>query len=724
MLVRIRIGDEEQQLTWDEWEYRVRAGRVPPTALVHFEAVTGEGFLPAGELEMYRSLRNEAAIAWRGRFTSSPPPVLTALLVGVQVRIWWAARLPEVEEVLVQRFTNWTSPTLEDGEFWRLITMGLLHTETFHLILNMLWLAYTGWNLERALGRANLFTLYFASVLGGSLASMFGTPDTTSLGASGGVFGLVAASVVFGFTRPELLPERGRRLFGVAMAPYLLVMFASGLANSGTDNWSHLGGLVTGGLLVLALDPDTLQRRTRWNLWVQLSVGAVAAAVLAGLALFGPRIHPLVDAERIAARQHPGGDGAPPVHITLDYRVPLGWKPGASAARDLGFTSRVGSRVWAVSETRHEGPVEVEALAGSWLEAVQRSWPDARPGELESTRIAGMAGWRRIVTFDQGRLIEWKCATRGVWSLEVVWQVDADRIDRLATLRDRLLERVVWNEPASLFRARAAAARSPYSTRRQADLARELTLVGDVAGAMETWTSLLADRPDDVSLWLGVLETTRWYPDPTAPPTALWEDALRLHPEPRVVGEVIGSLEAHGRSVEAVGLAEIAWQRWPGDRVLARGRMAHDLPIGLDAEHHRPWYLTHDPLTWELRDEEWGGPPTLELEAALVRGRAFQEMREGLVEQALHRLDAGDLAVIDTLLILQHAAPPEDRTAAVVELGVGLEVLASGGQVPWMPEALQRGIGERLHADPAGRLMERIRSGGPCPDGGSWCPGD
>src|SRR5690606_33637586 len=101
-----------------------------------------------------------------------------------------------------------------------------------------LWLAYTGWNLERALGRVNLRMIYLASVLGGRALSILFSPETRSLGASGGVFGLVAAAVVFGFVRPELLPQRGRRVFGLALLPYLVVMFLSGLSSVGIDNWA------------------------------------------------------------------------------------------------------------------------------------------------------------------------------------------------------------------------------------------------------------------------------------------------------------------------------------------------------------------------------------------------------------------------------------------------------------------------------------------------------
>ena len=78
-------------------------------------------------------------------------------------------------------------PVFEDGEIWRMLTMGVSHQAAFHLGMNMLWLFYCGWNLERALGRANLLFLFLGSVFAGSVLSMFGNPWIPSLGASGGI---------------------------------------------------------------------------------------------------------------------------------------------------------------------------------------------------------------------------------------------------------------------------------------------------------------------------------------------------------------------------------------------------------------------------------------------------------------------------------------------------------------------------------------------------------
>ena len=170
-MVEIRIGDQLIHLSWDEWEERVRDGRIPDDAAVRFPPVTGEDFRVASELEMFTSVRSDATRAWQSRFRGSAPPLLTALLVGAQIRIWWFAQDAPTRDMLVANFTNWAAPCLENGEVWRPLTMGVLHYRFDHIFMNMVFMAYTSFNLERALGKANLALLFFGSVLTGSIAS-------------------------------------------------------------------------------------------------------------------------------------------------------------------------------------------------------------------------------------------------------------------------------------------------------------------------------------------------------------------------------------------------------------------------------------------------------------------------------------------------------------------------------------------------------------------------
>ena len=90
-----------------------------------------------------------------------------------------------------------------------------------------------------------------------------------------------------------MLPEKGRRLFGWALLPYLLLMFTMGLFQDGVDNWGHFGGLVAGLVFGFVLDPPPLQRRAGWNRFWQSGIVGGTLVLLTTFALVGPRLHPL-----------------------------------------------------------------------------------------------------------------------------------------------------------------------------------------------------------------------------------------------------------------------------------------------------------------------------------------------------------------------------------------------------------------------------------------------
>jgi len=636
-LIRVRIGADEHQLGWEEWEERVRSGRVPDDALVQFEAVTRGEWVPAAELEMYRSLRNDAAIAWQSAFAEGPPPVLTALLVGVQIRIWWLARLPDVRSELVERFTNWTAPALENGEVWRPLTMGILHTDLFHIVLNMLWLGYTGWNLERALGRANVLAIYVGAVVAGSMLSMFGSPDTPSLGASGGVFGLVAASTVFGFVRPDVLPSRGRRLFGMAMLPYLLLMFWSGLMNADTDNWSHLGGLLTGLLLGFVLSPPPLERPKGRNRRWQLGVYGTVAATLATLYVVGPRALPLVDHEVARLSRRDRAKIIPvPGYRSLEWSVPSGWQPGAGPGGVPGFRSVAGDRTFAVRERQTDLLASVDAMGEAWLAEVRESWPEARASEQEAATVAGHEGrYLRVVIDPQGepRGLEWWGAVRGVHTLEVVWTVDLAFAQRLDPLRDRLRSNVVWRDPRSLVSARNDVAYTPNSPRARTELALALAEIGATDEAMALHRQLRLERPDDPDRWIDTFRSVSLGGIDAPVQEALWAEALDRAPTTRVVVDVIAGLDAAGRQQEADGLADAAWTAQPGERLLRRARRRRALSIELTPTGI-PWDDAFVPGTAAQRGagtlETWRAEP-LSLEVAARRGTLRATEREAVI---------------------------------------------------------------------------------------------
>src|SRR5437879_9290037 len=89
------------------------------------------------------------------------------------------------------------------GEYWRLTTYSFLHFNGVHLLVNVLLLFWIAGILERRAGAALTGAIYLCSVLSSALVILLvhsWHPKTgATVGASGGMFGLVGATLVISY---------------------------------------------------------------------------------------------------------------------------------------------------------------------------------------------------------------------------------------------------------------------------------------------------------------------------------------------------------------------------------------------------------------------------------------------------------------------------------------------------------------------------------------------
>lgn len=135
------------------------------------------------------------------------------------------------------------------GEVWRLFASAFLHGDVFHLFVNMYALWSFGSLLESLLGARRFILLYGLSALGGAIASaMFGSA-MWSVGASGAIWGLMAAGIAVAYWPRDLLPpdivDQLRKRAWVPLAINLVYSFQPGI-----DILAHLGGGLVGFLLI------------------------------------------------------------------------------------------------------------------------------------------------------------------------------------------------------------------------------------------------------------------------------------------------------------------------------------------------------------------------------------------------------------------------------------------------------------------------------------------
>ena len=149
------------------------------------------------------------------------------------------------------------------GEYWRLFSALFLHFGIMHLVFNAWALWVIGREVEALYGSARFTIIYFLSGLFGNVAFYcLGEAFVPSAGASGAIFGIIGAEVAFFYLNRRLLGGLGQQRLR-----NLLIIVGINLAfgftpGAGINYIAHIGGLISGLLLGLALAP---QYSVRWT---------------------------------------------------------------------------------------------------------------------------------------------------------------------------------------------------------------------------------------------------------------------------------------------------------------------------------------------------------------------------------------------------------------------------------------------------------------------------
>ncbi|MFT4638054.1 MAG: membrane associated rhomboid family serine protease [Verrucomicrobiales bacterium] len=142
---------------------------------------------------------------------------------------------------------------LQNGEWWRLVTAGVMHGSLLHIFFNGSALYFLGRVTIAMVGAPLLGLVFLTSIVGGALASLYLSGGRPSVGASGGVMG------VLGFLTVILVLHRSGipRPYKTNLLQAILIMSIFGaLGAQYIDNAAHAGGLLVGGLLGIILVPS------------------------------------------------------------------------------------------------------------------------------------------------------------------------------------------------------------------------------------------------------------------------------------------------------------------------------------------------------------------------------------------------------------------------------------------------------------------------------------
>lgn len=170
-----------------------------------------------------------------------------------------------------------------NGEWWRLLTGPLLHGQLIHLVMNGLGLHFLGRRTEVMAGWPHFILVFLISMIGGGIASAYGLPAQASVGASGGIMGLLGFLLVFERLHSRLVPRQATRRLLAALVFTFIVGY---IGYSLIDNWAHGGGLLVGmGYAAIAYPASSSPHRPKANS-IDRVLGALAAAVVTASAIF------------------------------------------------------------------------------------------------------------------------------------------------------------------------------------------------------------------------------------------------------------------------------------------------------------------------------------------------------------------------------------------------------------------------------------------------------
>ncbi|MFB6265621.1 MAG: rhomboid family intramembrane serine protease [Candidatus Nanohaloarchaea archaeon] len=184
---------------------------------------------------------------------------VTYLLAAVNICFFVSAAYLGLLGELVHYY-GFSLANVMEGNYISLVVSGFLHTGLPHLFYNSVFLVLFGRAVEEEFGHVKTVAVYFAGMFAGEafFAALF--PTASAVGASGAVFGLMAAGTLVEPGRPvhEKFLPLPISLIGVL---YLLPAVGNAFSLAGdVANIAHVGGAVAGSVLAFLWRPEQAKK--------------------------------------------------------------------------------------------------------------------------------------------------------------------------------------------------------------------------------------------------------------------------------------------------------------------------------------------------------------------------------------------------------------------------------------------------------------------------------
>jgi len=205
-----------------------------------------------------------------GEEIPSPSPYVSYIMIAVITMIfavmWWqsggnlGALTIDGEYSNADLYGQKNNDLIRSGQYWRFLTPVFLHGSPIHLITNALSIYWLGTQIEKIYGARRFLIIYILAGIAGNVVSFMQTANP-SLGASGAIFGLIGAGLIFPLRFRSLMRSEARDSILKNLLTITAINIGMGYSIPGVDNMAHMGGLAGGGLVALFLIPDVLDVR-------------------------------------------------------------------------------------------------------------------------------------------------------------------------------------------------------------------------------------------------------------------------------------------------------------------------------------------------------------------------------------------------------------------------------------------------------------------------------
>ena len=222
-----------------------------------------DGFYLINKITFDISKKNIEESEKRNKMFKEKKPTVTYLIILINLIVFGLMYVfgngSENIDTLIKFGANY-APLTKSGEYYRLITSAFLHIGVIHLLCNLYALYVIGPQIEQFFGRVKYILIYLFSAIMGSLFTLVLSGDNTvSAGASGAIFGLFGAILYFGYTYRGYI---GNAIIS-QIVPVILLNLFIGLTSTNIGNAAHIGGLVGGYVMSLALGADIDESRSQ-----------------------------------------------------------------------------------------------------------------------------------------------------------------------------------------------------------------------------------------------------------------------------------------------------------------------------------------------------------------------------------------------------------------------------------------------------------------------------